>query len=337
MLTPQEVSSKTFTKAVMGGYTMSAVDDFLDVLTEDYTALYKENAALKSKIKMLAEKMEESQQSEASFRSLLLSAQKMAQEIIADAEAQREKIVGEAKAQQQALVGDAESVARRRIEELRAEIAEAEEAAAQRKKEIAEEVAGEEYRLQLAQQSTREFMDLARAACRQQLDVLDQIEDAVPPAPAAEESVFTLPPEVEESVFAPASAEEVWPPLPVDEDAEDDDEEEEEGFLTSVLPTLTSLKDMLRRPRREEVDDEDDDDEDADDGEEEAEEDDPFAAEPAEPAAPQRPVEEDIMEAMARLSVGGGQETLFTSEPEEETRVINLDDLQFGRNYTRED
>ena len=92
MLTPQEVSSKTFTKAVMGGYTMSAVDDFLDVLTEDYTALYKENAALKSKIKMLAEKMEESQQSEASFRSLLLSAQKMAQEIIADAEAQREKI-----------------------------------------------------------------------------------------------------------------------------------------------------------------------------------------------------------------------------------------------------
>ena len=30
------------------------------------------------------------------------------------------------------------------------------------------------------------------------------------------------------------------------------------------------------------------------------------------------------------------QETLFTSQEEDETRVINLDDLQFGRNYNRE-
>ena len=38
---------------------MMAVDEFLDGLTEDYTALYKENAALKAKLKMLAEKVEE--------------------------------------------------------------------------------------------------------------------------------------------------------------------------------------------------------------------------------------------------------------------------------------
>ena len=55
MLTPQEVSSKTFPKAVMGGYAMANVDDFLDTLTEDYTNLYKDNAALKAKIKLLAE------------------------------------------------------------------------------------------------------------------------------------------------------------------------------------------------------------------------------------------------------------------------------------------
>ena len=30
MLTPQEVSSHAFPKAVMGGYNMSAVDEFLD-------------------------------------------------------------------------------------------------------------------------------------------------------------------------------------------------------------------------------------------------------------------------------------------------------------------
>ena len=37
MMTPQEVANCTFAKAVMGGYNMAAVDDFLDKLTEDYT------------------------------------------------------------------------------------------------------------------------------------------------------------------------------------------------------------------------------------------------------------------------------------------------------------
>ena len=48
MFTPQEVSEKTFPKAsgFNNGYGMAAVDEFLDALTEDYTALYKDNAAL---------------------------------------------------------------------------------------------------------------------------------------------------------------------------------------------------------------------------------------------------------------------------------------------------
>ena len=59
MLTPQEVSSRAFAKAMMGGYNMAAVDEFLDVLTDDYTNLYKENAALKSKLKVLVENVED--------------------------------------------------------------------------------------------------------------------------------------------------------------------------------------------------------------------------------------------------------------------------------------
>ena len=41
MLTPQEVSSRSFTKAVMGGYNMAMVDEFLDEVTDDYTALFR--------------------------------------------------------------------------------------------------------------------------------------------------------------------------------------------------------------------------------------------------------------------------------------------------------
>ena len=42
MYTPQEVAEKTFPRSgLTAGYSMAAVDEFLDGLTEDYTALYK--------------------------------------------------------------------------------------------------------------------------------------------------------------------------------------------------------------------------------------------------------------------------------------------------------
>ena len=47
MMTPQEVASHSFAKATLGGYNLGQVDEFLDALTEDYTALYNENAILK--------------------------------------------------------------------------------------------------------------------------------------------------------------------------------------------------------------------------------------------------------------------------------------------------
>ena len=43
MLTPQEVKSHAFQRASFSGYNMGQVDEFLDILTEDYTALYNDN------------------------------------------------------------------------------------------------------------------------------------------------------------------------------------------------------------------------------------------------------------------------------------------------------
>ena len=86
MMTPQEAASSTFPKATLGGYNMAAVDVFLDKLTEDYTTLYKENAALKAKIKVLVDKMEEYHAMEDTMRSTLLTAQKMANTMVAEAE-----------------------------------------------------------------------------------------------------------------------------------------------------------------------------------------------------------------------------------------------------------
>lgn len=99
MFTPQEVSKKTFPETRKRGYDMVSVDEFLDTLTEDYTALYKENAALKTKLKVLAEKVEEYRATEDAMRSTLLTAQKMAAKLVQEAQTEKEAILVEARAQ----------------------------------------------------------------------------------------------------------------------------------------------------------------------------------------------------------------------------------------------
>ena len=95
MFTPQEVSEKVFPKASFGGggYNMASVDEFLDALTEDYTALFKENVTLKAKLKVLAEKVEEYRSTEEAMRQALLTAQKMAAKLVQEAQSEKEKIL----------------------------------------------------------------------------------------------------------------------------------------------------------------------------------------------------------------------------------------------------
>ena len=93
MLTPQEVSEHAFAKASFGGYNMAMVDEFLDQLTEDYTSLYKENAVLKSKMKVLVDKVEEYRSTEEAMRKALMTAQRMADEMVAEAEAKKVELL----------------------------------------------------------------------------------------------------------------------------------------------------------------------------------------------------------------------------------------------------
>ena len=74
MFTPQEIQEQTFSKAVFGGYDMQQVDDFLEPLTEDYIMLYKENSVLKSKMKILVEKLEEYHGQEAAMKQQMAQA-----------------------------------------------------------------------------------------------------------------------------------------------------------------------------------------------------------------------------------------------------------------------
>jgi len=183
MLTPQEVSTHAFTKAVMGGYNMAMVDEFLDELTDDYTALYKENAALKAKLKVLVEKVEDYRATEDSMRATLLTAQKMADSIVRDAEAKRDSMISQAEAD-----------AKTRIAALQQETADA------------------EARLRRGQLELAQFIAASREVCNRQLQYLEQLPEiavsapAVPAAPVVEEKKVE---EIEETVMAAIAAQEV--------------------------------------------------------------------------------------------------------------------------------
>ena len=82
MLTPQEIADKKFDKVMVWGYDMNAVDSFLEAVEGDYSQLYKENIALKSKMKVLIAKIDEYRKVDESMRKTLLGAQTMASEIV---------------------------------------------------------------------------------------------------------------------------------------------------------------------------------------------------------------------------------------------------------------
>ena len=93
MFTPQQIDQISFTKATFGGYNMQQVDEFLEPLTEDYVTLYKENALLKSKMRVLVGKLEEYRKNEASMKDAVINAQKTCDKMVAEAEAKCAKML----------------------------------------------------------------------------------------------------------------------------------------------------------------------------------------------------------------------------------------------------
>ena len=108
MLTPQEIQNKKFEKAVFGGYDMSQIDDFLDEVLADYSDLYKENAALKAKMRVLVEKIDEYRAVDEQMRKALYSAQISAEKTLEEARAEADRILENARAEADRRCGDIE-------------------------------------------------------------------------------------------------------------------------------------------------------------------------------------------------------------------------------------
>ncbi len=148
MITPQDIREKAFDRAVRG-YDMETVDEFLDEIADDYTTLTKENTSLKSKMRVLVEKIEEYRQTEDSMRLALLSAQKMSAQIEAEAKERAEKLVSEAQAK------------------------------ADNAKRMAEaSIANETAKLNEAKKATQKYIDHMTAVCQKQIEFYGRLVDA---------------------------------------------------------------------------------------------------------------------------------------------------------------
>ena len=96
MFTPQQIDQISFSRSTFGGYDMQQVDEFLEPLTEDYVALYKENALLKSKMRVLVGKLEEYRKNEAAMKEAAANAQRAADKMIREAEEKCAKMMANA-------------------------------------------------------------------------------------------------------------------------------------------------------------------------------------------------------------------------------------------------
>ena len=99
MFTPQQIDQIAFSKAGFGkpGYDMEQVDEFLEPLTEDYVTLYKENALLKSKMRVLVGKLEEYRKNEASMKDAIVNAQKTCDKMVREAEVKAAQLLSSAR------------------------------------------------------------------------------------------------------------------------------------------------------------------------------------------------------------------------------------------------
>ena len=147
MITAQDIREKTFEKARMGGYDMASVDDFLETLADEIAASQKENAVLKSKMKVLVDKIEEYRANEEALNMAILSAQKLAVQIESEARQRASATVAEAEAKAKAVIGS-----------------------------IDEERISYEQRLAQAKEAKTSFIAEAKAMIQAQLDKLSAID-----------------------------------------------------------------------------------------------------------------------------------------------------------------
>ena len=108
MITPLELEKLEFEKK-LGGYKCESVDEWFNIIKNDYNTVYKENIALKDKIGGMEELISKYKAMEDTLQSSILLAQQTGEKAISTANSEAELIVSRAKDQAEAIISEAKS------------------------------------------------------------------------------------------------------------------------------------------------------------------------------------------------------------------------------------
>ncbi|RDY24912.1 DivIVA domain-containing protein [Romboutsia maritimum] len=95
MLTPIEIENKEFKKSLRG-YKEEEVDEFLDIVKEDFETLYRENLDLKEKLRLYQDQVSKYENIEETLKATLITAQSAAEDTCIAANKKAKIIVEEA-------------------------------------------------------------------------------------------------------------------------------------------------------------------------------------------------------------------------------------------------
>lgn len=168
-MTVQEIQEIGFEKAVFGGYDMKSVDTFLEKVAEEFAAMQKENAALKSKMKVLVDKIEEYRGREDNMGRVL----NIAEETLKRAKEEADGMVAKAKEEADRIVASAKSETDNKL------------------KNTQSEIDSETKKLEAARKSTVEFVARVSAAYQSQAKALVELaksENLVHSEPAKQQA-----------------------------------------------------------------------------------------------------------------------------------------------------
>lgn len=105
---PVDIRRKEF-KSSLRGYDANQVDDFLDIVADEFERVFSENQRMGDEMKNLNERLKQFEELEASIREALVHAQQVAGDLRQNANKEAELILREAKEQSHRILADSSS------------------------------------------------------------------------------------------------------------------------------------------------------------------------------------------------------------------------------------
>lgn len=103
MITPLDIQNKEFEKSFRG-YREKEVEEFLDLIIDDYERIYRENIELKDKINLLSDQVKQYNNLEKTLKNTLVVAQTAADELTSNARHKANNIIEEAEIERDKII-----------------------------------------------------------------------------------------------------------------------------------------------------------------------------------------------------------------------------------------